>query len=377
MAQGNDLAFLRLLYTSGIDPIALMPVASACLRRLVPAFSLSMIRVNADCAPQEHYSEFFDEFSHQLFASAGHHFAAASNDPASFGNLLRSRNPIGNLIDTPQAYLNGATYQMLFQRNGIHHCLDVAVRDLNGPLAILGIFREQDAMGFSRKDLAAVTALYPFLVHAFAAKPLPADFDEIDSALLMVGLDGTIQWASPQARAWLEDATPSVDRVNLMTQGILPRACRHLCQLWVASQSPRRRKSDTGQVPTLTLPLAGGQLRMRAYGLSSQLPGGDQQPACIGIQLSLEMHRGLRVLHVLEHHRLTPQQKRIAFALWRGDGAADIRETLGLSLHTLKSYQKELYARMSVSGAVDLIRRLNEQASQVVFNLQRHQPRVA
>ena len=203
MAARDDLAFLRQLFTSGIDPVTLMPVASACLRRLVPAFSLSMIRVDAQCAPQEHYSEFFDEFSHQLFASSGHHFAVASDDPAAFGNLLRSPRVIGNLIDTPKSYVDGATYQVLFQRNGIHHCLDVAVRDARGPLGILGMFRERDAPGFGQDDLTVMRTLYPFLVHAFAARPLPASFDEIDSALLVVGMDGSIHWASPQALAWL------------------------------------------------------------------------------------------------------------------------------------------------------------------------------
>ena len=145
-----------------------------------------MIRVDEGFAPREHYSEHFDEWSHRLFAESGHLFAAAGNDPAAFGRLLRNRRPVGSLLRTSPEYLAGGTYQHLFQRNGIHHCLDVAVRSANGPLGILGVFREQDAPPFTTEDVARMSLVYDDIVHAFEARQLVGPFDEIESAVLVV-----------------------------------------------------------------------------------------------------------------------------------------------------------------------------------------------
>lgn len=371
MGTSSDLAFMRQLCRSGVDIVVAMPVASEIVKRLIPSFSLSMIRVDAHCAPQTHYSEFFDEFSHQLFGAHGHQIAAATDDPAAFGTLLRNPQAFGTLIDTRPDYLSGATYQMLFQRNGIHHCLDVAIRDARGPLGILGIFRERHTPAFTQKEVAVINALYPHLVHACAADILPTDFDEIDSALLIVGLDGAIEWASPQAREWLGEAIGAPDRVLLNSRHVLPQACRELCRRWRNDRRPRRSNDGQPAAPTLTLPLPGGRLRLRAYGLSRL----DEGATRIGIQMHLEMSRPLRILRVLENTDLSPQQRRIAFGLTQGRTTTQLRTELGISEQTLRSYQKELYARLGVHGAEALVRFLSTQAQQVSFDLSRHQPR--
>lgn len=371
MSRRNDIAMLRLLCTSGIDVLTFMPLASEYLRRLIPAFSLSMIRVDAQCVPQEHYSEYFDEFSHRLFSSAGAYFSAPTDDPAAFANLLRARDraPYGNLIELPPGYLDGPIYQMLFKRNGIHHVLDVAIRDESRPLAILGLFREQASPAFNDQDVAVIGTLYPYLVHALAAEATPAVFDEQDSALLIVDTQGRIQWASALARGWLEDASPLHDRMALAQHNLLPTACRQLSRAW---EECRRDHDVDALAPSLTLPVPGGRLRMRAYSLAAQLTDYAQQPRCIGIQLNLEMHRGLRVQRLLHDSGLSPQQCRIAWRLWNGDKLADIRSAMGLSANTAKAYQRDLYGRMQVANASELVNVLNTSARHAPLDLRRH-----
>lgn len=373
----DDIALIRDLATSGIDLMTLMPVAAPCLHRLVPSFSLSMIRVDERCAPQEHYSEHFGEASHRLFAEAGHAFAARSDDPAAFGNLLRGKKPFGALVHGPAELHRGATYEHLFAPNGIHHVLDLALRDGAGPLGILGIFRERDGLPFSRGDVAMVAGLYPHLVHACAARPRSieshADHDEVDTALLLVTTEGRIELASPNARRWLEDATGGPDRAAIADRDLLPAACRHLARWWERARLDTSEETTAKGPPTVCLPLPGGQLRLRAYGLAGALgtpsPGG-----LVGIQLTLEMHRELRVRAALAQISLTPQQRRVALALWAGKDAAAIRAELGIGLGTLKTYQKELYARLGVSKVTELRTLLDTQARAITFDLARHQP---
>ncbi len=361
-----------MLLSSGVDVLGQMPLASETLKRIIPSFSLSMIRVDEGCAPTTHYSEHFDEFSHQLFSSAGHVFAANSDDPAAFGNLLRGAKPYGTLIDGRQAFLEGATYQHLFKRNGIHHVLDVALRDASGPIGILGIFREADAPPFTRADVLQVAEFYPWLVHALRAEARSSHFDEVDCALLVATPTGRVEFASALARDWLGDALGGPERGLLLNEGLLPVAVRAL-----AEQVERGRQHHPGRghdvVPaTLTLPVAGGRLRLRAYPLSAE--GGAQR---IGVQLSLEVDRTVRLLQSLEETDLPPQLRRLALASWHGLEPKVICGLLGITASTLKSYRKELYSRLEVTSHQTLLAHLNERALRVKLDLRRHLPRRA
>lgn len=349
-----------------------MPLASETLKRIIPSFSLSMIRVDELCAPTTHYSEHFDEFSHQLFASAGHVFSARSDDPAAFSNLLRGSKPFGNLIDGRKEFLEGATYQHLFKRNGIHHVLDLALRDAEGPIGILGIFREADAPAFTRADLVQVAEFYPWLVHALRAESRASQFDEVDSALLVATPSGRIEFASALARDWLGDALGGPERGLLLNDGLLPAAVRAL-----ADQVARVRRRTPGRAhdaspPTLTLPVAGGRLRLRAYPLGSDAAG-----ERLGVQLSLEVDRTVRLLRSLEDAELPPQLRRLALAYWYGLEPKAVCGLLGITASTLKTYRKELYARLGVTSNKALLEHLEQRALRVVLDLERHLPRRA
>lgn len=362
MSTNKALGALRLILQSGVDVMTMMPLLSEAIKRLVPSFSLSMIRVDASCAPQQHYSEHFDTFSHRLFAESGHHFSAAADDPAAFGNLLRQRVPYGNLIRGGDAFERGATYQHLFQRNGIHHVLDLAIRDASGPLGILGIFREKKARPFTLGDVHLGRLIYDDLVHAFRAEPLPADFDELDAAVLLANAQGVIAWATPTARAWLEDATGGPDRAHLMGANVLPEACRSLAE-----------RLRTGESPTLCLAVPGGRLRLRAYGLSPMSP--DSLGNHIAIHLQLEMNHRLKVLRALTSSSLTERQRRIALGHYDGLGVREIQASMGITHATLKSYQKDLYRRLDVTSSAELVSALHAQARAASFDLERHLPR--
>ncbi|MDP2269924.1 MAG: LuxR C-terminal-related transcriptional regulator [Archangium sp.] len=361
--NSQSLSSLRALLTSGVDVMTQMPVTAEHLRRVIPAFSLSMIRVDERCAPQHHYSEHFDDFSHHLFSTSGHLLAGNPGDPASFGSLLRNADPVGTLVDGRPAYLAGDTYQHLFKRNGIHHCLDLALRDGDCPLGILGIFREKDARPFSAKDVALARTLYPWLVHALAHPAAESPFEETQSGMLTASLEGRILWASEVALRWLEDGSGGPERALLRDGELLPAACRFLCQ-----QLARGSKA-AAEVPTVSLPVPGGRLRLRGYAIGA--PGERGQ---VGIHLSLELSQALRVLHALEGQRLAPQLKRLAFRFWQGRDSRQIATELELSVETFKSYRKELYTRLDVTSVEELKALLDRQARAVSFDLSRHRP---
>lgn len=366
-SRARSLATLRLLLTSGVDVMSQMPVTSEHLKRVFPSFSLSMIRVDGRCAPQQHYSEFFDDFSHHLFATSGHLFAGNADDPAAFGTLLRNREPVGTLVDNRPAYLSGATYQHLFKRNGIHHCLDLAVREADRPLGILGVFREATARPFTRADVDTARQLYPWLVHALAH---PADGDawvETRSAMLVATREGKLLWASEAARRWLEDGTGGPERSRVREGGLLPEACRRVCQQLGRARAGR----PADEVPSQCIPVPGGRLRLRAYAMHAA--GGAD--AHVGVHLSLELSQPLRVLSALAASDLSPQLQRCAWRTWQGVDAKALASELQVGFETLKSYRKELYARLDVTSAEALRARLEAQAEAVTFDLARHRPR--
>lgn len=365
----SSLATLRLLLTSGVDVMSQMPVTSEHLHRVIPSFSLSMIRVDRKCAPNQHYSEYFDDFSHHLFATSGHLFSANTDDPAAFSRLLTNPDPVGALVETRPEYLAGATHQHLFKRNGIHHCLDLALRDGGGPLGILGIFREEDGRRFSAEDVTTARALYPWLVHAFARQPDGGPFDEQSTAMLVATREGKIVWASEAARRWLEDASGGPERTLIRQADELPEACRRVCQ----TLERARTSGASDGVPTESLAVPGGRLRLRAYAMDT--PGADERR--VGIHLTLEMSHPLRVLTALGNAGLPPQLQRFAYRLWQRTAPADISRELDISHQTMKSYRKELYTRLGVSSAEELHALLEAQANAITFDLRPHRPRAA
>ena len=120
--------------------------------------------------------------------------------------------------------------------------------------------------------------------------------------------------------------------------------------------------------------MPGGRLRLRAYGLEATEAGGG---AYVGIQVALEMERGVRVIRALHRSSLTPQQCRIALAHWRRCSTREIQELAGVSRSTLKSYHKDLYGRLGVSSAAELVELLDAQATAVSLDLRRHRPRAS
>jgi DNA-binding CsgD family transcriptional regulator len=370
VTRAKDLALLRLLCSSGIDLMTQMPLLSECLHRLVPSFSLSMIRVDERCVPQAHYSEFFSEESHALFAMSGDHFATRSPDPAAFANLMGNPSPVGALVDGRPEYVEGMIYQHLFQPNGIHHTLDVALRDGAEPLAILGIFRERRAPGFTREDVQLVRSVYGHLVHACRAEVSPASFDEQSSAMIVVDGSGRIAWASEAARAWLAEASFGSDRVLLLEQGLVPEVCRAL----MAMVRRARSLSPVGgasPVPHAFIPVPGGRVSLRGYALEGQ---GGAPDGYVGVQVSLQLDRRLRTLRALSASALTPQQMRIAWGMTEGHGNAELCAALELGASTLKSYQKDMYRRLDVSSAGELVLRVSELSAAVSLPRTRHQP---
>lgn len=373
MSRAKDLALLRLLCSSGIDLMAQMPLLSECLHRLVPSFSLSMIRVDERCVPRAHYSEFFSEASHALFAASGDHFATRSPDPAAFANLMANASPVGALVENRPEYTDGVIYQHLFQPNGIHHTLDVALRDGTQPLAILGIFRERRAPGFARQDVQLVRSVYDHLVHACRAPDTSRGFDEVDSGMLVLDQAGRIAWASAAARGWLAEASFGSERTLLLEQGVVPEACRELLAMVRRARSLTRVPDETSatRAPHVSIPVPGGRLGLRGYALDDARggPGGH-----VGVQVSLELDRGVRTLRALHASELTPQQMRIAWGMTEGLGNAALCASLELGASTLKSYQKDMYRRLDVSNGKELVQRVHEMRAGVTLPRQHHQP---
>lgn len=370
MSRARDVARVKFLCTTGVPLFEQMPVLADALRRCVRAFSLSFIRVDERCAPTEHYSEYFDEASHRLFATSREAFATRSADPAAFANLLAGLDPVGRLVDFPPGFTDGPVYQYFFSPNGIHHTLDVALRDESGPLAVLGLFRERRAPGFRAADVEAMRALYDHLVHACHASGPSAGFDETSSSMIVVDRLGSLVFASEDARARLAEVVFGSERDRVVGDGVVPDACRSL----VASVSRHRRPSrasDLAAPPELALPIPGGRLRLRAYALSTEV---GEPSGLVGIQLSVEMSRSARHLRVLGDAGLPPQLDRIAWGLVLGRSNAAIAADLEIGATTLKSYQRDLYRRLDVDSGRALAERVISAGKSLHLDFRRHRP---
>jgi hypothetical protein len=240
------------------------------------------------------------------------------------------------------------------------------VRSANGPLGILGVFREQAAPPFTTEDVARMSLVYDDIVHAFEARQLVGPFDEIESAVLVVDGRGVIEWASPTARTWLVEAAVAEERTLVADRAQLPAAAAELARLLRSGRSAEA-------TPTLLLPVAGGRLRLRAYGLAAAANAVGES-AKVAIQLSFEASRLLRIERALACLQVPPRLREVALWLYRGE---DAKARLGVTQETFKSYRKELYLRLEVSSVEGLRQRLDQAASTSRLDLERQRPRQA
>lgn len=116
-----------------------------------------------------------------------------------------------------------------------------------------------------------------------------------------------------------------------------------------------RSGHNASDAPLLEIGNAHGLFTIRGCSLHAAAAG---EPEAVGIQITLHVHRALRLLQALRLLSLAPRQSEIGFWLARGLSEPDIAQRMKLSLHTVVYHRRQLHDRLGTRNRKELLARL-------------------
>lgn len=352
MTPAKTHKFLRLLATTDIPTVTLMPLLVDTLKALIPSYEVSIIHVNEHTEPTTYYTEKFDAISHEMFSKVGHELAnnqlhyddTNAYDPAAYSVLFKAKTPYGNLVPVSDAYLNGATYRYFFAPNGIYHVLDILIKDQDKPIAVIGLFRQQHEAAFTQKDVNTIGKLYATLCQLFIREQTIETNAERrfleKSTMVTVDENGVIINKAPEAMRLLSSALACKARELLSHDKILPSSCLAFRQQVQKVLQPEPHNAQ--QKVYLAAPF--GRLLLRAYPLE-QVSDAQQY----GIHIDFYGDIAEAVLAYLRTTSLPYKLLEIAFFISMGDSSEKLQARLNLSYNSLKTYLNRLYVFFDIS----------------------------
>jgi hypothetical protein len=340
---------LRVLCSSGLDIMTLMPDALTLIHQLIPHSAAGVYLATPD-------GDTNNVFYHGPIASVEHlctdpnFFCGPYDIPMSM--LMRGPRKIGQTIAPHRGYYSSNTYQYLVRGSGQQHTLDIRLEDNGKPVGMVILFREP-GIGFDDDDLQDAARIALYFEHAFrtagqSASELAAGEVEAE-ALLVARRDGAVLFASPEAQSILTDlAAQQRRRYDGIT---LPPSCLELINVLTdAERHPWR-------MPSIQTATPGGLLAVSAQWLQ---PGERGSGAELGILLKRIVPRSLRVWRNLAAAALSPQQTELAFWMGIGQGREAARSRMGISDAVMRDCVKTIYERLKCGSEAALVARLGQ-----------------
>ncbi|VTU21465.1 helix-turn-helix transcriptional regulator [Variovorax sp. RA8] len=256
------------------------------------------------------------------------------------------------LIKVPWAEFQRSDYNnVLLRPVGLHDCVSLMPRHADGrPVGSIKLYRRTTLLDFRSDELHEFARLERFLAVALTPPEGTAASHEMDAQgteMLVATPEGRLLWMSAQGAALMAAAFGSHWRPS----GQLPDSLKLVLQrlAWV------RSGHNASDAPRLEIRNAHGLFTIRGCSLHAAAAG---EPEVVGIQITLHVHRALRLLQALRLLSLSPRQSEIGFWLARGLSEPEIAQRMKLSLHTVVYHRRQLHDRLGTRNRKELLARL-------------------
>lgn len=247
-------------------------------------------------------------------------------------------------------------YNVILRPVGLLDCVSLMPRVARGqPVGALKLYRTTDLQPFEPEELGELARLERFIAMALAPSAVqsPDDAPPQGTEMLVTTPEGRLLWMSPRGESWMAMAFGS----RWQPRSRLPDALAPVLQRlrWICSGVP------TDEPPQLELRNAQGLFGIRACRLSPAAAGEE----AVGIQITWQVSRSVRLLSALRSLGLPPRQAEIAYWLARGWPEADIAARIGLSQHTVIHHRRQLHAALGTHNRKELVGHLLEHANRM------------
>lgn len=351
----KQLAQIRLIAQSGLPALSVMPLIAESIREMMPCLSMSYIKLNDECRPEEYYAEHFNEKTHKLFCHRGDQLTAEHDDPASFKMLFAIPTDFGSLLAPPPMFYQSSTYLHFFQPNGIYHVMDMKLKKEGKPLAMAAIFREKSSSGFSAKEKQVLPLLHRYFQHLANAPEASIDAfvtdEELGTAALVADQQGNIVMASPCAVELLQLGLPCNMRHEIGNANI-----SQICQL-LSHRAHGKSQATDQNTAQYSINIPSGRLTLRGYRMEGY---GSYQNGLTNIHITHSVPAGITVWKNLMETGLSTREKEVAWLMTQQHDENTICQEMGIKPSTFHTYVKHLHREFAVNSHSALVARLQQ-----------------
>ncbi len=372
MKQGSVRAQIRQLCCMGLAAETLMPRLLPMLRQLVPAESAGFFWVDSSGAMQNLYAErMLSANKMQLYFD--HFYEGGEFDfKRSFQKRAQAKRDVATLV-MDSNFQHSAYYNEILRDLDAHHVLHGIVRGSNQALGQalgqISLYRPTKSMCFTAANEAELQSVLHYVSHAIAApvskivdgnknganSESAAMLDTADDAVLLVTREGALMHASEVGRRLLIQAVDGAFSPTAMqTSG---EAISHLLKQLV-SQLLR----DPVALPVCSQNSRWGRIALRAYSMeregSSGGNTGSNADAPIAIRITRQEPMLLRFAHAMQTLDLSPQVQETALHLAHGRTNGEIAEQMNVTVNTVSSHIKVLFAKLGTHGRAETVQNI-------------------
>jgi len=257
------------------------------------------------------------------------------------------------LCDAP-GFADTEYYREVMQRQGFRWAALAPVRlQIEHRWSFLALYRSAEHGRFTDEEQSALykgaqaLAQLDSPTNPMAALP-PCEQREVASSSLIISSDGNMVMRSQSALHLLyllgEADAHSMDWAR-PDWGALPQSAREFVQIMFEAQSLELRRTLKLQRPWGSFEFALEKMPNRS------MPGA----SVVVINIRYFEPIDITVARRLTGWKLSPREKRILIASTREVSLAKLAETFGITLHTLKGYNKELVDRLGAESRQAII----------------------
>jgi DNA-binding NarL/FixJ family response regulator len=268
--------------------------------------------------------------------------------------LARSHDPVATLADVTDGELERSPrYRRLYRPMGWVDELRGAFRIGSSYWGHLLLVRDGSYGTFDRTEVQLIHEQVPQIAHGLRESVIRSSriATQYPPAVLVLAADGSIEWLSDGAEAWVDDLATEGGTVGLPT--VITIASARAASGRATRASIRGRGRSGRWFIVDAAPLQAGAEAQRAVERGN---GGGPHPK---LAVTIRPAQSSELLSILlERYELTDRELDIVLGLARGHATKEIADQLHLSAHTVRDHIKAIFTKVNVNSRGELVGKL-------------------
>jgi len=373
MKRAKALAALRQLCCLGLNREVLIPEVLHALHAFIPSESNVYTGVNEHILPTFVIPEYVIPEVMEAVKSEWNRLYVKPYHSRSV-DWYRHHRIMTDVRILDERFYRSDFYHAVFRPYKHHYRVQAKVCNYGAMVGGISLARSQHQQPFDAGEIQQLRRLLPYVEHGLQARG-EAVTDYVDSGqtgLVILTRNGSVVYLSDAARNLLFLAAYGTFPVGqgrfsppVAVPPVLQQLCANLDGIFQGWDAPP---------PSFTHTNARGRFVFRAYWLQpptihTGLDTAGYSPTddgLIGVLIEHQEPLRLQLYRNLQGWRLSPREQEVGLALAEGLSQAAIATRLNVSVQTVVTYVRRLYAKLEVHNRAELLDKLRTPTSKTV-----------